>query len=382
MKYYKIVFSILVLTVLIIPLFHMNTSEITEQENRTLEEFPELKKKDKLNTDFGKEFESWLGDRFWGRNELIDARSQMLYKVNGRIENEKVFIGDDGWMFEKWNTVNRPSIKKQREKIEKDVEILKRFADKLKRKNVSIYLMLIPEREVLYQKYWERYYKAKPYLDNGEEITKLLSDYHNIEVIYPKKEFIEVSEKKRLFYKEDLHLTFWGTQIIVNLLQKKFNVPIDVKKIVPDKTYQHSYLASSLNLTLQKGTDPSFHFKFDGIKSNYQIEKQILNGKIVIFEKGKRLNSKNGKTAVIIGACYAQDIVMPILREHYSSILSLRTVIINTDKPFQKEALSEMDKGMREFSDFDVFLVYPLPLTKFGYGNFEELIEIFKKNSS
>ena len=100
----------------VIPLSHMNMAEITEQENRTLAKFPSIKKKGKLNFNYGKEFETWLGDRFWGRKQLIDARFQALYKINGRIENEKAFIGDDGWMFKKHKTVNIPSLKSNERK--------------------------------------------------------------------------------------------------------------------------------------------------------------------------------------------------------------------------------------------------------------------------
>ena len=92
MKYYRLFFGISILIALALPLFHMNTAEITEQENRTLAKFPKMRKKGKLNTNYGKEFESWLGDRFWGRDQLIDTRFQALYKINGRIENEHLSI--------------------------------------------------------------------------------------------------------------------------------------------------------------------------------------------------------------------------------------------------------------------------------------------------
>ena len=54
MKYYKIFFPILVLFLLVIPLFHINMAEVTEQENRTLAKFPEIKKESKLNENYGK----------------------------------------------------------------------------------------------------------------------------------------------------------------------------------------------------------------------------------------------------------------------------------------------------------------------------------------
>lgn len=128
----------------LIPLFHINTAEITEQENRTLAKFPKMIKKDKPNYEFGKEFESWLGDRFWGRDKLIDARFQTMYKINGRIENDQAFVGDDGWMFMKHGIVDVPSLEKQYAEVKKSADILKRFDDKFKGKNIPIYLVLSP----------------------------------------------------------------------------------------------------------------------------------------------------------------------------------------------------------------------------------------------
>ena len=216
-KYCRLLLIILIFGLLALPLFHMNTAEITEQENRTLAKFPKMRKKGKLNTNYGKEFESWLGDRFWGRDQLIDTRFQTLYKINGRIENDKAFIGDDGWMFEKSKTVNRPSVKKQREKIKKDAEILKKFADKFKDKNISIYFVIIPNREQLYQKYWERYYPMKEKINREEEYRKNLETYPEIRIISSGDDFMKEHENKLLYYKTDSHLTHEG----INLIRSK-----------------------------------------------------------------------------------------------------------------------------------------------------------------
>ena len=68
----------------VIPLFHMNTAEITEQENRTLEKFPEMKKGKEFNLNYGKEFESWLGDRFGGRGAIIFLNVSIHYLITGK----------------------------------------------------------------------------------------------------------------------------------------------------------------------------------------------------------------------------------------------------------------------------------------------------------
>ena len=304
-RYFNLFWILVFLIGSVIPLFHMNTSEITEQENRTLAKLPEIKKKGKLNEGYGKEFESWLGDRFWGRDQLIDTRFQALYKINGRIENEKAFIGDNGWMFMKSKTVNRPSIKKQREMIEKDAKILKAFADKFKDKNIPIYLVLIPEREVLYQKYWERYYKPKPYLDYGDEITKLLKKDTSITIIYPKEEFATASQQ--LYRKTDLHLNGFGEKKLIDYVYEMITKKAEKKyytEINPIKKFSGN-ISKLLNaypniqetfLNVKRSKNCSFFEKEDSNKNS---------GYSHTYRHSSCKKALSPKKIHIIGPCYS-----------------------------------------------------------------------------
>lgn len=326
MKYYKIFFPILVLCMLLVPLFHINMADVTEQENRTLAKFPEMEKKGTINSNYGKEFENWLGDRFWGRNELIDARFQVTYKINGRIENEKAFIGDDGWMFEKSKTLNIPSIESQRKKIEKDVRILKKFVDKFKDKNIPIYLVIVPDREQLYQKYWERYYKPKPQLDYGEEMIEFLKDQSNIKIIYPKDEFFRADRKEELFFKDDGHLTYIGSKLLLEyfLRATKYGYSEELK-IVPYRD-DHHYLSDVLGIKSSdeehegngvvvkslKNIEPKIVFKNDGGSSwplyvNYSSQNAIYHNNLYIF-----------------GICYGYNTILPYLSHLFENSHYLR----------------------------------------------------------
>ncbi len=219
MKYYKIFFLVLCLLLLVVPVMQMNKENVATQENRTLAAFPLTRKDGKPNYEFGKEFERWLGDRFWGRTQLISARFWMMYAINGRIENDKAFAGDDGWMFKKSKIADVPSLAAQREKIGKDADILRQVADKFKDRNIPIYLVMIPEREVLYQKYWEKHYPPQPRLDYGDELINALKDCPNIHAIYPKSEFEQMAKTEWVFYQDDGHMTDLPKKL---LIQKVF----------------------------------------------------------------------------------------------------------------------------------------------------------------
>ena len=331
MKYYKIFFSVFGLIFLIVPLFRMDVAKISEQENRTLAKFPEISKNGQMNSNYGKEFETWLGDRFWGRDKLINARFQMLYKINGRIENDKAFIGDDGWMFSKSKTVNRPSIEKQRKRIEKDIRILKAFSDKFKRKSIPIYLVLLPEREILYQKYWEKYYKLGPLLDYEGEIVRLLKGYPNIKVLPIKEKINDLANRELVFHKDDEHLTSLPRQVIIKTLfqqLKKDYFPKD-KYVLLNEEQKVKTRKHTANIAAQLG--------FLGkVELNEKIFSLSLNLKsIKIEEKEYVVQKDNGykgitltpyvvsknkdapilKEGIFVGPCYtetAYDVLSPL----------------------------------------------------------------------
>jgi hypothetical protein len=215
MKYYRFSFLLLLMIGLFLPLFFMNMADISEQENRTLAKFPELRKKGGINSDYGREFEAWLGDRFGGRTQLIDSRFQVLYKISGRMENETAFVGDDGWVFMKSETVNIPSLKDQRIKIDRFANTIKQLNQKLGQENVFLYVVLVPSKDRLLQKYWRNYYPHKPELHYEEEIVKILSSEKNIGFVYPEKEFSVPHVLRDVYMKGDVHLSKKGKEIVV-----------------------------------------------------------------------------------------------------------------------------------------------------------------------
>ena len=312
MKPYKLFFLIFILTLLISPLFYMNTADISEQENRTLAKFPKTRKEGIINSDFSKEFEAWLSDRFGGRDQLIDTRFQTLYKINGRIENEKAFIGDDGWMFKKSDTVNIPSIKKQRQKIEKEAQKLKNFAAKFKDKNIPIYFVTVPSREVLYQKYWEKYYKPKQRLDYGEEITKLLKG-SNIRIIYPKKEMLQKADTENLFRKSDGHLSFYGAKLLAESFIKRissdFNVSTPSYIFDPPKESASSNIASILKISPNPtDTDSDISIKSEDVQAT------IISVKDRSFRARRKTYSQKAplkKEIFVLGVCYGRVTLYP-----------------------------------------------------------------------
>ena len=324
MKYCKTFLIVFIFGLLISPLFHMNMADKIKQENRTLAKFPEIKSNKKFNYKFGQDFEAWLGDRFGGRKKLINARFKLLYKINGRQENEKAFIGDDGWMFYKTMTYI-PSIKEQQEQINKKVKVVKDFVALFNKKNVNFYVLLIPSRGEIYQKYWENHYPVKPRLDFEKEFADALSGLTNVTIVNTKPAIQENINNEDLYWKDDDHLTPNGRYLLSKELYNRMaegelkntgNHLSEEKK--EHKSYGH-VASIAAKLGLSGHTKAPYNKKTLSIKDIEYVEE---DGKIFTKAKSKSnlfANSQflyhlgHSKKPLIhrnlysLGDCYAED---------------------------------------------------------------------------
>lgn len=362
MKYYKLLFPILVLICLIVPLFHINMAGITEQENRTLAEFPSMKKEDKLNRNYSKEFEAWLGDRFWGRNQLIGARFKILYALNGRIENEAAFVGDDGWMFEKPKILNVPPIKRQKIKIKEQSKVLKKFVDKFKKKNVLIYLLVIPNRELLYQKYWERYYKPRARLNYAKELQQEMKEFSNVFVVDPWFVIQKNADKELMYWKDDQHLTPAGMNLLLKRLYrylaqnelKDISAPLEKEKKL--STYRHT-VDIGARLGFKSPVNIPYNYKrifWNGIeyqetehkKSNKVKEDKLWGNVDTIYREGYSKSPLISKKLFILAPCYGND-VYDFLKPLYKTSSWIRTQLFK----HHLETREYVKKKIEEISD-------------------------------
>ena len=98
-KIYQIIFIVLFSAVLLIPAVFMDWSSggISEEENRTLEDFPSLIMEGRFNDAFTKEFESWFMDHMGLREDLINLNATLQYRVFDRmLTTSNYLLGQNG----------------------------------------------------------------------------------------------------------------------------------------------------------------------------------------------------------------------------------------------------------------------------------------------
>lgn len=226
----------------VIPLFHMNTAEITEQENRTLEKFPEMKKGKEFNLNYGKEFESWLGDRFGGRGAIIFLNVSIHYLLNEHYQANNTVKGKNDWMFSirKDNSVN----------LSKDgIASLKKLKELCDKNKIKLFVIIPPHSVDIYTEYY-----PLPY--NGQ-INKATSDF-----LMDKNSFVTLlgenfkkAKDKKLFFKKDPHWTDEGALIAYKKFIQEF------KKVYPNALDYNSKDFKILSI-------PQENYMRDGVSIN------------------------------------------------------------------------------------------------------------------
>lgn len=366
MSKFKICWIAFFLLVLVLPLFRINSDRTSAQENRTLAKFPNIWQADRLNVNYGKEFESWLGDRFWGRGWLIHSRFKMLYhinQVNHRVENELAFVGDEGWMFEKKKTTERPSIDQQMAKIRREADILKAFADRFKGKNIPIYLVIIPDRDVLYQRYWDQHYQPKPFINYGEEMARLLKD-DPIIIINPQSEMEQVRFKEDVYYRDSDHLSCsGGFQIFLRKIYdvlKQTELPMPDQEPVPiQKEDQNVHVANIAALLgfpsqvvhLEKSCGLAFPkpaYRETKSKSYVETRQTDWVPEQIIYRGGEAVRPYINKVFISIGPCYSEG-VFDLFKSVYAQSLWIRT---NVDL-YGQEAEKHNIQKIKELFDLE-----------------------------
>lgn len=97
----NLIFILACMGVCLLPLAGMTVHPTTvSTENRTMSEFPDLKKKDgSWNWDFFREFEEYFNEHFAFRNELVYADAVIQTSLFQVSSVDTVTYGTDGWLY-------------------------------------------------------------------------------------------------------------------------------------------------------------------------------------------------------------------------------------------------------------------------------------------
>lgn len=313
--------------VLILLNFMVPNIEFSEKENRYLAKYPSLNWEELVDGKYVPKVDTYINDHFVFRNTWIQIKS-MYEKVLGKTQNNGVYIGKDGYLFEKFEYTQKEKDKFQ--KIAQTINLLSQ------NKEIPVTFLLIPnsnsinkdklpnnvveyEQEKIVQEFYE----------------KLDKDVNKIEVI----DILEENKQRQLYFRTDHHMTTQGAYLVYkqycNQMQiqevseeefKKEVVSNEFLGTLDSKAQQVNQIPDTIEVYTNQYTQIE-QADYDGIITNSLFNEEYLKGKdkYSYFLNGNNANVKiktkikNGKKLLIIKDSYAH-IMAPFLCQHYEEV--------------------------------------------------------------
>ncbi len=231
-----IIFLAICAALLFIPMFNINQDVKSGQENRNLAEWKPLFNKDNsINFNFGKDYESWIADRFGMRSLLISEYQRFQYATVSRYyKTSKAYLDKKtNWEF-KLPLIANPLTSKQTDEI---IDGLIEFDNFCKKNNIKLYLLVVPKKEYIYM---QETFLPQNNTDNFKDPVEKIKEKTSIPVIYPFKELKEASKKDYVFFKTDHHWTDWGAYTGYKALMKEIKKDYPYLKEVKQEDFNIS----------------------------------------------------------------------------------------------------------------------------------------------
>lgn len=196
------VFSILVILFTVIDIIN-SPNEFSELENRKLSQMPILSLKSYIDTSFSSDYEKYINDQFFLRDNWIDLKSRIEYLL-GKRENNDIIFGKENYLFKKFTTFND-------EMLENNLNSIITFTNNY---NKEVDFFIIPNSYAIYDELTPRYLPLVDQLSLINSINSYLSSKSNdhINTINVAEELLK-NKDDYIYYKTDHHWTSYGAYL-------------------------------------------------------------------------------------------------------------------------------------------------------------------------
>ena len=299
-----------------------DTKEVSTTENRKLNEKPELKIS--TITEYPQKFDDYYNDHLPFRTELRTLWTKLNYRLFNTTVDSRVIIGKEGWLFYRGDnsieqvqgTINFTD--NQKERILTGIQT---NAQKLKEKNIEMYVLILPNKENIYREYLPDSIIIKDQVSRTEKLVDYIQKETNINIVYPKEELLEAKKDYQIYKKYDTHWNDIGAFIGTIALQKKidssFSFDLNNMTIEEKDKLVSGDLANFASLN-----DELFEKAATVVDFYPEIQcTSKSNGPYTEFNS----NSKNDKTVLFIGDSFREGM------QQYLSKLYKRVIYMHRD---------------------------------------------------
>lgn len=288
--------------------------EFSENENRYLEQKPELSVQALLSGEYMEDAEKYISDQFPARELWVGAKSDFL-RLTGAKEINGVYLGEDDFLIEKW-LPGEP----ERKQAKENIGALNAYAEGHPEQKMSV--MIVPTAELVLR---EKMPENAPASDQDmwiERVHGALSGFEWINI----KPVLKEHAGEAVFYKTDHHWTTYGAFLAYEEWQKSRGEAVSKEQFEQETVTEHfqgslysKVLGSgcaedSIELYRRKGEAPytvSFQQGRDVSDSVYAMENLGKKDQYQVFLNGNhpeltiRSRNRNGKHLLIFKDSFA-----------------------------------------------------------------------------
>lgn len=288
--------------------------EFSENENRYLEQKPELSIEAAASGEYMKDAEKYISDQFPARDLWISAKSDFL-RLTGGKEINGAYLGKDGYLIEKWLPQEIDA-----GQVEKNIEALNRYAEMYPKQKMSV--MIVPAAGLILQ---EKMPENAPAADQNMLIGLVQNTLSGFEWINIKT-VLEEHAEEAVFYKTDHHWTTYGAFLAYEEWGKGRGETVSEEQFEPEVVTEHfqgslyskvlgsKCLQDSIEIYRRKEEVPySVSYQNGKTVSNsvYAMENLEKKDKYQVFFNGNhpeltiRSENRNGKHLLIFKDSFA-----------------------------------------------------------------------------
>lgn len=332
-----LIFGISILNILV------KDKEISFNERRYLQKFPEITFDDILDKDFMEDFDNYMLDQFALREDFRSLKAFVTYNIFNKVDNNKIYI-KDGMIFKSEYPTNKKSINNFIEKINL---ITEKYLT-----NNNVFYSIIPDKNY--------YINDNKYLNIDYEYL-----YNEVNQGLETLKYIELRDVLSLndYYKTDTHWKQENLEKVVDRfgIELNFTITHSYEKKSYEPFYGVYYGQSAMKLNPDK-----IYFltnsMIDSVKvDNYEKDNVMYNtNKLTsldaydVYLSGStplitlyNPNQQNGKELIIFRDSFGSSLA-PLLSQAYEKITLIDLRYMNT---------KYMEK-LVEFNNQDVLFLY------------------------
>lgn len=214
-KYIQIAIFFLLPMILLLGSIFSPDRESSQRENRNLTQLPKLTAASLFSGDYMTRFEKYMSDQVVGRDGFVAAKT-FLNRATGKTEQNGVYIGEDGWLFEE------PS-KYDDEKVSETIDAIRSFCEECEIEN-QMFVLAPNSSEIV----TEKLPKHLSFESQENQIQKIYSRLpEKINCIDAEGALKKGRNPEKLYYKSDHHWTSSGAKSVFDTVAKSWELDVD-----------------------------------------------------------------------------------------------------------------------------------------------------------